>query len=230
MQQHTREKKESHLVLLASQVNRLTNEKMEMLKQIESHEVKQKQLEEDLRTLKNELSSYRNNMKVMDLFNDLDLRTQLHENSTQDGHLIWKIDSYTHRKNEAAIGNVRALHSAPCFTSRYGYKYCLRVYLAGDGIGKGTHVSLFFVVMKSEYDELQTWPFNKKLKMCLINQQDRSKDIVENMIPNIDSSSFQKPVKEMNIASGCPLFLEINRLENEGFLKNDAFFIEFSIK
>jgi len=35
--------------------------------------------------------------------------------------------------------------------------------LSGDGSGKNTHISLFFVVMKGEYDALQTWPFQKKV-------------------------------------------------------------------
>lgn len=49
------------------------------------------------------------------------------------------------------------------YTSRYGYKMCLRVYLNGDGTGRGTHLSLFFVVMKGPNDALLRWPFNQKV-------------------------------------------------------------------
>ncbi|RLV93910.1 hypothetical protein DV515_00013340, partial [Chloebia gouldiae] len=48
------------------------------------------------------------------------------------------------------------------YTAKYGYKVCLRVYLNGDGTGKGTHMSLFFVVMKGDYDALLPWPFRHK--------------------------------------------------------------------
>lgn len=50
------------------------------------------------------------------------------------------------------------------YTAKYGYKVCLRIYLNGDGTGKGTHVSLFFVVMKGDYDALLPWPFRHKVR------------------------------------------------------------------
>lgn len=53
---------------------------------------------------------------------------------------------------------------AAFYTSRYGYKMCLRVYLNGDGTGRGTHLSLFFVVMKGPHDALLRWPFNQKVR------------------------------------------------------------------
>lgn len=40
---------------------------------------------------------------------------------------------------------------------------CLRLYLNGDGSGRGTHLSLFFVVMKGKYDALLKWPFSQKV-------------------------------------------------------------------
>jgi len=167
--------------------------------------------------------------KNSESFGDLDLKFQLHENSVNDGHLVWKINNFQQRTTDAIIGKTRALHSAPCFTSKYGYKFCLRLYLHGDGMGKGTHLSLFLVLMKSEYDNILEWPFQKKIKFTLINQEDRSKDHVEKMFPNKDSSSFQKPKKDMNIASGCPMFMNLNRLQPEGFLKDDSLFVEVKI-
>ena len=53
---------------------------------------------------------------------------------------------------------------AAFYTSRYGYKMCLRIYLNGDGTGRGTHLSLFFVVMKGPNDALLRWPFNQKVR------------------------------------------------------------------
>lgn len=50
------------------------------------------------------------------------------------------------------------------YTSKYGYKMCLRIYLNGDGTGRGSHLSLFFVVMRGQSDALLKWPFNQKVK------------------------------------------------------------------
>lgn len=41
---------------------------------------------------------------------------------------------------------------------------CLRIYLNGDGTGRGSHLSLFFVVMRGQSDALLKWPFNQKVK------------------------------------------------------------------
>lgn len=44
---------------------------------------------------------------------------------------------------------------------------CLRIYLNGDGTGRGTHLSLFFVVMRGHSDALLKWPFNQKVTLTL---------------------------------------------------------------
>lgn len=49
------------------------------------------------------------------------------------------------------------------YSSKYGYKMCLRLYLNGDGTGRGTHLSLFFVVMRGKCDALLKWPFSQKV-------------------------------------------------------------------
>ena len=50
------------------------------------------------------------------------------------------------------------------YTAKYGYKLCLRLYLNGDGTGKRTHLSLFIVIMRGEYDALLPWPFRNKVR------------------------------------------------------------------
>ena len=50
------------------------------------------------------------------------------------------------------------------YTSKYGYKMCLRIYLNGDGTGRSSHLSLFFVVMRGLSDALLKWPFNQKVR------------------------------------------------------------------
>lgn len=56
------------------------------------------------------------------------------------------------------------------YTSKYGYKMCLRIYLNGDGTGRGSHLSLFFVVMRGLSDALLKWPFNQKVNDLQTNR------------------------------------------------------------
>ena len=53
---------------------------------------------------------------------------------------------------------------------RNGYKMCVRAYLNGDGSGYNTHLSLFFVIMKGEFDNLLKWPFDHKVSMILVGE------------------------------------------------------------
>ncbi len=47
---------------------------------------------------------------------------------------------------------------------------CVRAYLNGDGSGYNTHLSLFFVIMRGEFDNLLKWPFDYKVSMILVGE------------------------------------------------------------
>ena len=162
--------------------------------------------------------------------NDVDLRLQLLENTRYNGHLIWKIDDFHSRRQRTLTGEIDTFHSAPCTTSDYGYKFCLRIYLNGDGAGENTHLSLFLVIMKSDYDSTLEWPFQRTVTLTLINQQNRKKDIVKDIIPNKDSESFHKPKRDYNNASGLPMFVPIEKLDADGFLKDDCIFFDVKVQ
>ena len=161
---------------------------------------------------------------------DMDLKIQLVENKALNGELIWKIDRLDFRMAQAKLGKVTALHSAPCYTKQYEYKYCLRLYLHGDGMGRGTHISIFFVVMKSEYDELLAWPMKKRVTFELINLENEANSVIETFVSNRNSSSFQRPTKNMNVATGCPTFISIEQFLNAGFIKDNCAFIRTTVK
>ena len=57
---------------------------------------------------------------------DLELKLQLLENTSYNGYQLWKIDSVEYRMNQAVTGKVTALHSAPSYQTRGGYKFCSR--------------------------------------------------------------------------------------------------------
>ncbi len=100
----------------------------------------------------------------------------------------------------------------------------IRVYLNGDGQGKNTHVSVFFVLMKGEYDSILSWPFSYKCLFSLIDQNNSANELTDAFRPDPSSSSFKKPKNEMNIASGLPLFCPLNRLDE--YIKENTIFIK----
>ena len=160
---------------------------------------------------------------------EFDLRFQCLESAGYDGTLIWKIRDYKRRKQDAVTGRTLSLYSQPFYTSRFGYKMCARVYLNGDGMGKGTHMSLFFVIMKGDYDELLPWPFRQKVSLTLLDLTPNRKHMTDTFRPDPTSTSFRKPMSDMNIASGCPLFVAQSILETPTYIKDDTLYIKVSV-
>lgn len=142
-----------------------------------------------------------------------------------DGIFVWRVDDFEKRRQDAISGACTSIYSAPFYTSNFGYKMCLRLYLNGDGIGKGKTISLFIVVMQGQYDAVLSWPFKQKVTLMMLDQVD-SKHVIDTFRPDSKSSSFQRPEHKMNIASGCPLFFPLQQLNvPNNYIKNNiAFF------
>ena len=138
---------------------------------------------------------------------------------------MWRIPEIPRRKRDGIEERVTSIYSPPFYTGRNGYKMCIRAYLNGDGMGYKTHLSLFFVLMKGEFDALLKWPFDHKVSLILVDQNHR-KHIVQTFKPTTESNSFQRPVTDMNVASGCPQFAKLTALEDENYVKDDVIFIK----
>ncbi|XP_061481267.1 TNF receptor-associated factor 5 isoform X3 [Rhineura floridana] len=155
-------------------------------------------------------------------------RFKLLEGTSYNGKLIWKIVDYKMKKKEAMEGQCLSIFSQPFYTSRCGYRLSARAYLNGDGSGKGTHVSLYFVVMRGEFDSLLPWPFKQKVTLMLLDQSGKKNHITENFKADPNSSSFKRPEGELNVASGCPRFVAHTVLENakSTYIRDDTFFVK----
>jgi hypothetical protein len=196
-------------------------------------EISESQLLVDIESCKQKIRDFEKQVNSMDRMTaardismaEQDLRLQVLESSFYDGILLWKIPNFRRRRQDAVSGRTPSLYSPPFFTSRRGYKMCGRVYLNGDGMGKGTHLSLFFVVMKGQFDALLPWPFRQRVTLMVLDQSSTQRHTLDTFRPDPQSSSFQRPVNDMNVASGCPLFIPIDSLDRKGFVKDDTLFV-----
>ncbi|CAB1332618.1 unnamed protein product [Coregonus sp. 'balchen'] len=127
--------------------------------------------------------------------------------TTFDGVFVWRISDFTKKRQDAIAGRAPAMFSP----------------------GRGSHLSLFFVVMRGLSDALLKWPFNQKVTLMLLDQSSRE-HIIDAFRPDITSSSFQRPVSEMNIASGCPLFCPLSKLDaKNSYIRDDIIFIKATV-
>ena len=159
---------------------------------------------------------------------DQDLKLQILETTSHDGTFLWKIDNFQQRFRESVEGKTISIYSPPFYTTRYGYKLCALAYLNGNGSGKGIYLSLFVAIMQGKYDSLLPWPFQQKITMKLLDQEQVS-HVTNTFRPDPNSQNFQRPRSEMNIATGCPLFCSHSQLRSRGYVRNDTMFIKIIV-
>lgn len=152
------------------------------------------------------------------------------ENVSYDGRYLWKLTDFARKRQDAIEGRTTSLYSEPFYTHKTGYRMCVRLYLNGDGLGKGTHLSLFFVLMRGPCDSLLPWPFRQKVTFKFVDQN-HSEHQVDCFRPDPTSTSFKRPTSDMNIASGCPLFMPLAHLDSNqhAFVRDDTAFIHITV-
>jgi hypothetical protein len=147
---------------------------------------------------------------------------------SNDGTCIWKITNVAEKMASAIGDRQTSIYSPPFYSSPTGYKMCIRLYLNGDGQARNTHLSLFFVLMRGDYDAILAWPFQYKISFCLYDQTGAQRHMIDSFRPDIKSNSFQRPRSDMNIASGLPKFLPLSiiKQDNNPYVREDCMFIK----
>ena len=140
----------------------------------------------------------------------------------------WRIDGFSEVLRKAKSGEQTKLQSSPFY--RYGYKCKLRIYPNGFSSGENTHLTVYLVIMKGEYDATLTWPFDKKFTFTLIDQQENEHNR-ENIVKSITSdpklSSFAgRPVQDENIGRGYPQFISHGKLQKRRYIVDDTIFFQ----
>ena len=142
----------------------------------------------------------------------------------------WRIDGFSEVLRKAKSGEETILESSPFY--RYGYKCKININPNGIHAGENTHLSVFLVIMKGEYDATLTWPFNKKFTFTLIDQQEtehNKENIVMSLTSDPKLSNYARPVKKENIGRGYPLFVSHEELQKRRYIVDDTIFVQVHI-
>ena len=149
---------------------------------------------------------------------------------------IWKINNFGEIWRQAMTEEKCAIFSTPFYTARtniYGYKLRVKVYPIGENVGEATHLSVFIVVMKGEYDAILPWPFKKKVKFTLIDQQKdpvKRKDVVQQFIPENNPECLARPTKKENTEGfGYSEFISHEKLHSRRYILDDTLFLQVEV-
>lgn len=161
------------------------------------------------------------------------LKQNLEENQhvSTDGTLTWRVDRVAERMADAQSERVPSIYSPIFYSSPNGYKMRARLYLHGDGNAKRTHMSLFFLLMRGDYDALLPWPFGYKVTFCLFDQTGNNRHIIDSFRPDVKSNSFQRPKTDANIASGIPKFFPLPMIQQDDnpYVREDTLFLKIVV-
>ena len=142
------------------------------------------------------------------------------------GQFTWRVDNIREKIKQAQSGDPSAavIYSPSFFSSEAGYKLCLCIYPAGDN-NQG-YLSLYFVVMKGQFDEILSWPFQKRVYLSLLNTK-TGQSVMKDIQPDARLHYFHRPENPRNVGYGYPKFIALQKLlqEDSEFVENGALFL-----
>ncbi len=136
--------------------------------------------------------------------------------------------------DDAISERQKSIYSSVFYSSPTGYKMCSRLFMNGVNDACETHISIFFILMRGEYDALLKWPFAFKVSFILLDQStsDDNQCQVSNFFwPDIRSNCFQRPRLEMNEAYGIEKFISLEqfRQNKHRYVQDDTMFIKVEV-
>ena len=146
---------------------------------------------------------------------------------------IWKINNFNEILRQAKTEENKMIESVPFYTERYGYKLKVKVYPNGRKSGNNTHLSVYIIVMKGEYDAILPWPFKEKARFTLIDQQENPRErenIVMRVFPGNHLESSARPInREENKSRGHVEFISHGKLYSRRYLVDDILFLQVEV-
>ncbi|KXJ22003.1 TNF receptor-associated factor 4 [Exaiptasia diaphana] len=147
----------------------------------------------------------------------------------------WKVNDFGQQLQNAKNQNRHVrLYCDPFCTHKNGYRLIIELHPNGNGEGLGTHVSVYLIIMRGEYDAILTWPFPHKIKFMLLDQkpdQAQRKNVDFTCISHTGNQDFfKRPSNDYNSGIGCPCFISHEDLTKESYVIDGKIFLRLELK
>ena len=149
--------------------------------------------------------------------------------TTYDGTTLWLIKNVTQRYQDAQHNKKTYFDSHQFYTHKFGYHMCLRAYLNGNNdSSRGTHFSIFLIVIPGTYDCTLHWPVHFKVSFTLQDQSNSriKKHITRILTPDADALPIQQPTSATHYCLGFSKFASINVLSDTQYIKDNTLFLQ----
>ena len=158
---------------------------------------------------------------------------------------IWTVTDFWKKVSRAKNGREIEIESNSFYLGLHGYKMKLRMFPNGTKGGVNPYISLFFVLMKGQYDAILPWPFRYEGKFTVIDQ---NPDLKQRQNYSTSFSSGPNPIQrpkgrlfiagptfilrpknEENKAWGFNAFLSHEELRKKSYVVDETLFIKFEV-
>ena len=141
---------------------------------------------------------------------------------------LWKICGITEIFRQAARKGLRDEIESPSFylgdSIAFGYKCTLCLNPNHVFLGKNV-VSLYFKVIKGEYDASLPWPFMKIVTLQIIDQQTLLPENITKLLNTLPLGTLKFPNSDTYIKGGFASFASLEELSGRGYLLKDTLII-----
>ena len=97
---------------------------------------------------------------------------------------------------------------------------------------KNTHLLVYLAIMKGDYDAILDWPFKKKVRVTLIDQQEDQVER-ENVVLRVSLCDHPvncaRPINEGNLSWGHHEFVSHKKLFSRSYLVDDTLFLQVEV-
>ena len=160
-----------------------------------------------------------------ELDNHVQKTNELKEFST-NGKFTWKMEGYQeHQKSSLQSNGMHFVESGMFYLGRCGYKFRLRAYLRGKS-GSGRFVSVYCVLTSNKHDDVLKWPVKLSVKITIMDQDKRTKNISQNTKFTVKDSPFNKDP----VLIGFENFLPLKVLEKSPYYAKDTIYFCATVK
>lgn len=154
-----------------------------------------------------------------------------------DGKIFWRIDNYkeTLDLQRTTLDPDKMSIISPHFQTPTGHEFRLRAFLNGTGRGRGTHLSMFIQMCRTQFDDILDYPYTGVIVFRVFDQVNRlEKKHHKLMFKTNNSPCFKKPEVgvEFTPENGLAQLLShqiINKRpsspDDPVFLKDDVLFV-----
>ena len=149
------------------------------------------------------------------------------------GMAIWPVSNVEANIDGASRVQSKAkpLLGEAFYSESYGYLLQPKIFFNGARLNDQAYISVFIQIVKGPFDPVLKWPFEKRIRITLIEQESRGlrRNIEKVLIPAADDKEVQRPCHDANNGFGIYKFVSHEVLRAGRYIIDDVFFVKLEV-